>query len=180
MATASKKSAKKSKPAKKTGRKSPHPKGRIYTPPSPHRKTQIAAWEAWQKNLKLEPKPTGAREVLTHNTNPLNAKVRIFTRDDPGSGGANHKYVIMTEARLGTIETPIDFQNGGVADVGVNGLSNEALLAIVQDRLEGFQSGPFAAPSNAEALYHVLQAADTLRARTEDRVQRGVEGTQQA
>lgn len=65
------------------------------------------------------------------------------------------------------------------AEVGPNGLTNEALLAIVEDRLEGFQQGRFACQLNAEALSHVRAALNLLRVRTEDRICRGVQGKSQ-
>jgi hypothetical protein len=55
-------------------------------------------------------------------------------------------------------------------------LTQEALLAIVIDRLESFQSGPFVSPINAYALSLIRAALKTLQLRTSDRIARGVEG----
>lgn len=71
----------------------------------------------------------------------------------------------------------IAFQNGPVREAGVTGGTNEALLAVVIDRLEGFQRGQFACHDNEVALDHVQSARLWLHKRTVDRVARGVEGT---
>lgn len=66
-----------------------------------------------------------------------------------------------------------------IAEAGVNGISNEALLAIVEDRLLGFQSGEYACRENAVALTKIQEAMMWLQKRTRDRAARGVEGTSQ-
>jgi len=96
--------------------------------------------------------------------------------DEPGQGGACHEYSIhgmqKPMDRLGSI----NFQNGPIQEYGVNGIQNEDLLAIVIDRLQGFQSGKFACRDNAIALTKCEEALLWLRKRTSDRQQRGVEG----
>ena len=73
----------------------------------------------------------------------------------------------------------ICFQNGPVKEKGYNGNSQEALLAILIDRLEGFQSGQYACHDNQMALDHLQGARLWLYKRTMDRVARNVEGTHQ-
>lgn len=73
----------------------------------------------------------------------------------------------------------ISFQNGPIQEAGVNGISNESLLAVVIDRLRGFQSGQYACRENALALTKLEEATMWLQKRTRDRVARGVEGTNQ-
>jgi len=70
----------------------------------------------------------------------------------------------------------IDFQPGLISNVGVVGVTNECLLAIVKDRLDSFQAGPFPCEENAIAREHVVEALNQLAKRTEDREKRGVEG----
>ncbi len=70
----------------------------------------------------------------------------------------------------------IEFQHGAVCEAGVNGVTNEALLAIVAHRLQGFQDGPMACPENREALLYVLGAICQLHNRTRRRLAAGVEG----
>lgn len=122
------------------------------------------------------------RELTSHKVNGLNELLRIEVLDEPGSGGANHVYGITSDeprsaATPPAVTTPIRFQNGPIAEASVNGISNEALLAIVEDRLKGFQSGQYATRENALALTHVQDAMHWLHHRTRERVARGVEGT---
>jgi hypothetical protein len=131
-----------------------------------------------------------SRFLTDHVVNPANEKLRIEVQDEPGSGGANHLYQITgfdtgsnasdpfveqygSPARHSTVL----FQNGPIPDVGVNGVTHEALLAIVADRLRSFQAGPFACKENACALTHIEEAQHWLQQRTLARMRRGVEGT---
>jgi hypothetical protein len=116
------------------------------------------------------------RELTTHKVNGLNEALQIQVLDDPGQGNACHVYEILENTESGPY-CRIEFQNGPIKEVGVNGISNEALLAIVRDRLEGFQSGPYACVANAIALAAVIKAMESLHSRTKERVERGVEGT---
>jgi hypothetical protein len=75
--------------------------------------------------------------------------------------------------------TCINFQNGPIKEFGHNGLTQEALFAIIIDRLDGFQSGKFACRENAVALTHTESALLWLTKRTLDRLARNVEGTTQ-
>jgi len=120
------------------------------------------------------------RELTGHKVNPANDVLRVLVLDEPGSGGANHHYEIQIPAREAncTADTyPIRFQNGPIAEAGVNGLTHEALLAILIDRMEGFQQGPYASDDNEEALQSMRKAQTALQRRTKARMARGVEGT---
>lgn len=129
-------------------------------------------------DLFLPPKPAGPREILTHRApNELNNAIRIFVLDDPGPGGANHRYQIEIAARHGTQVLDVQFQNGPVQEQGVNGGSIEALAAVIIDRLEGFQGGPYASLENAHALALFTAGLEILKTRTAARQARGVEGT---
>lgn len=112
------------------------------------------------------------RELKSHKVNGLNESLKITVLDEPGAGGANHEYTIEGAGCL-----HISFQNGPIAEAGVNGISQEALLAIVEDRLKCFQAGPYACRENAIALTHIQDAMHWLHHRTRERMQRGVEGT---
>lgn len=135
------------------------------------------------------------REITTHRVEgDQNDGLRILALDPPGAGGANHVYAIVgmdlprneaavaipdeVEAEINKIgdNATIIFQCGGIPDHGVNGITNEALLALVKDRLEAFQAGPFANQHNATALSNVNEALRVLHNRTLDRIKRGVEG----
>lgn len=127
-----------------------------------------------------------AREITTHKVNGLNEALTLEVTDEPGQGGANHAYLVSWPQQNPYIPEEsvpyhcyIKFQQGPIQEAGVNGLSNEVLLAIVIDRLEGFQSGAYACDSNARALQSVENALFELHARTLERTTRGVEGTSQ-
>lgn len=123
------------------------------------------------------------RELTSHIANPVNDKIKISVLDEPGAGGANHHYMVTlpdwTRAPDGANAKgvwDIQFQSGPINEAGVNGLTQEALLAIVIDRLQSFQAGPFACPENADALTHATKALEALKSRTRARIARGVEG----
>lgn len=119
-----------------------------------------------------------SREITTHKVNGCNEALRVEAVDEPGSGGANHHYEINGHIRNGVNErTHIRFQDGPIKEVGTNGLTHEALTAVIIDRLEAFQRGPFACAENQEALDLYRAAMTALKSRTEKRLARGVEGT---
>lgn len=124
------------------------------------------------------------RELTSHKVNGLNEVLTIHVLDEPGQGNACHAYAITTpnqplkqELANPSVNCQIDFQNGPIQEAGVNGISNEALLAIVEDRLLGFQSGNFPCRENALALTKLQEATMWLHKRTRRRMARGVEGT---
>jgi hypothetical protein len=118
-------------------------------------------------------------------------QLSIAVTDEPGAGGANHEYRIAGmdlkrhPSNWNTSEEDIPhwltilFQNGPINESGVNGITQEALLAIVIDRLRSFQAGPFSCRENAIALTHCEEALMWLQRRTVARIKRGVEGTNQ-
>jgi hypothetical protein len=118
------------------------------------------------------------RQITSHRVNPVNDQVNIEVVDQPGAGGANHVYVVSWPiGTTGREQVTIRFQNGPIAENGVNGITQEVLLAIVADRLECFQRGAYACAENQAALNHVLEAQRVLASRTKKRVAQGVEGT---
>lgn len=129
-------------------------------------------------------------------------QLEIAVVDEPGQGGACHDYrisgtyaknekvpihrhmddaVIRVDEKGNTTITlgRIRFQEGAIKEFGVNGITQEALLAIVIDRLRSFQAGPFSCRENAIALTHIEEALMWLQRRTISRIKRGVEGTNQ-
>ena len=119
------------------------------------------------------------RELTSHKVNGLNEVLRVEAIDEPGLGGASHSYRVTPTVGNAT-GVLIEFQNGPLQETRIpNGVSIEALLAIVEDRLIGFQSGQFACRENAVALTKIQEAMMWLQKRTMDRVKRGVEGTLQ-
>ena len=130
------------------------------------------------------------REITEHK-HRLEALAPTIRVGELGPGGAPHLYRIairephrhpdVGEAIAITADgdTAILFQCGGVLENGVNGVTNEALLAIVADRLRCFQAGPYPCKENDRALAHVEWALEQLHARTLEREARGVEGREQ-
>jgi hypothetical protein len=125
------------------------------------------------------------RQITDHIINPVNDKLTITVTDAPGAGGANHRYEVSgfdTKTNASMAGNPITgitvlFQNGPINEVGINGLTQEVLLAIVADRLRSFQAGQFACRENALALTKIEEAQHWLQQRTLARMRRGVEGT---
>lgn len=131
-----------------------------------------------------------SRFIYDHMTNTASKQLSIEVMDHPGAGGANHLYMIRGFNSItnvsGTYIAPqgveteasmILFQNGPIPENGVNGVTQEALLAIVIDQLRSFQAGPFACRENAVALTHIETGLMWLHSRTLNRERRGVEGT---
>jgi hypothetical protein len=98
---------------------------------------------------------------------------------DPLVPGDPRRAKIVSAWNAATAASAIRFQNGPIKEVGVNGITQEALLAIVMDRLRSFQAGPYACRENAVALTYIETAQMWLQKRTRDRLARGVESTHQ-
>jgi hypothetical protein len=81
------------------------------------------------------------------------------------------------EGKLEVAITRIDFQEGPIKEVGVNGVTNEDLLAMVLTRLEHFQESDFRCRENAIAITKIEESLLWLKKRTLDRETRNVEGT---
>lgn len=103
----------------------------------------------------------------------------VFAVDEKGPGNANHVYEIRPvegkEMTGGGLR--ICFQKGPLKETPMNGIHNEDLLAIVIDRLNGFQKGDCACKDNGKALVDLYGALAHLQRRTKEREKRGVEGT---
>lgn len=117
------------------------------------------------------------RLIKTHVGNGLNNAIEVRALGEPGAGGACLEYLIIAGdgVSLQAWQSYIRFQRGNPAE-GINGLSNESMLAVVRDRLEGFVNGPFGSPESSAALAHVIMAMECLQKRTAERIERGVEG----
>lgn len=111
--------------------------------------------------------------ITTHQINDCNLALTLMAHA-PSAGGASVRYDIIGP----NFGLNIRFQDGPISD-GINGITNEALLAILEDRLKGFQAGPFACSENEGALCCIRTAQLILASRTNKRKARGVEGTHQ-
>jgi hypothetical protein len=116
--------------------------------------------------------------IETHKGNILNEGITIHG-SDVGAGGAFTQYTLNYFNKV-TGQFPqcsLKFQVGNPAD-GINGISNEALLAVLISRMEMFQASQFACMQNETALNCCKTAMEFLKARTQIRVDKGIEGTQ--
>lgn len=82
-------------------------------------------------------------------------------------------HVYHTQA--GAKSSSIEFQLGPVGENGVNGLTNEALLAILIHRTK-YLDNKFPCDENKRAIQHMEEALVNLEVRTARRMVRGVEG----
>ena len=105
--------------------------------------------------------------------------IAVYVTDKKGAGGAYHRYDVVNKETDEIIDS-VKFQEGPIQENGVNGNTNEALLAIVVHRLECFNAGPFSHRMNAIAKTHTETAQLWLEKRTKDRKKRGVEGKNEA
>lgn len=86
-----------------------------------------------------------------------------------------HYYNVLT----GKEYQQLRFQLGPVPDKGVNGLTNEALLAILIHRTKHLDF-KFGCDENKRAIQHMEEALVNLEVRTARRMVRGVEGREAA
>jgi len=94
--------------------------------------------------------------------------------DEPDMSGASHLYEGTMD---GNPCIRVQFQKGPRADpASIPGASDEALIAIVIDRLEGFQAGPFRCRENDLALTKMEEALHWIQSRARERHARGVLG----
>jgi len=100
----------------------------------------------------------------------------VLSNDEVGPGNAYHEYLVRVAESAEDVAS-VRFQKGPVKESGTNGCHNEDLIAIVIDRLQCFQSGPYSCRENALALTKLEEAMHWLNSRTFDRKKRGVEGT---
>ena len=115
------------------------------------------------------------RIITTHHADCAERQPLLLAKGNTGKGGAEQNYMISYVKRPEGMppyeeEVPIDF-----VSLEHEGITNEVLLAIVKDRLEGFQAGEFPCQENEDALAGVNHALKYLHKRTMDRIGRGVE-----
>lgn len=125
------------------------------------------------------------RAIEYHKINPANDKIDIAVGGEIGHGcGANHVYFVSAPPDDKSVGVEpmltVKFQSGSINEVGINGVTQEVLLAIIIDRLRSFQSGPFSCRENALALTKCEEALQWMHSRTLERMRRGVEGQTKA
>lgn len=122
-------------------------------------------------------------QITTHKLNGLNDAIEVIALGEPAADGAHHEYIIRgirgPEDHHPIPTHAIIFQNGSIPEVGFNGITNEALLAVLMHRMAAFRDGPFPCRENSLAFTHLELAMFYLHSRTRQRLARGVEGTHQ-
>lgn len=113
---------------------------------------------------------TSLRELSEHRLDDdSDPKLRIIANTRGHESGLAKSYTVGVTGKWGV---SIDFKSVGKE----NGVTEEALLAIVIDRLRAHQKGPFRCDQNRQALDLAERTLLCLHDRTEDRRHRGVEG----
>ena len=110
------------------------------------------------------------------NSDLLTEKYTTVWHEDEFNFNAPHHFTV-TETGTGKVLANVDFQEGPIKEVGVNGIHNEDLIAMVIARLEGFQNSEYRCRDNQVAITHLETALLWLRKRTMGREKRNVEGT---
>lgn len=108
---------------------------------------------------------------------PTTCPVNVAAIDDPdpNAGNASHIYAIQFGGPSEV--TFIQFQHGprGVAG-STAGVFEDALLAILEDRMVGFMAGPFACAENQKALDGIRLARSAMAERVAARMAQRVLG----
>lgn len=88
------------------------------------------------------------------------------------NGAAPHTFYILRkgeEFHPSYSMSTVVFQHGSTEERGINGITNEDLIAIILHRLEKFQLGEFSCEDNAKAIHHLEIALLFLNSRAIDR-----------
>lgn len=121
------------------------------------------------------------RQLTNHLAAGEASTLVVEAADESGFGRACHRYEISgfaldtnplaandDAAATSRERMLILFQNGPIGPNGErNGVTMEALLAVCEDRLKGFQSTDTASAENQMALENLQQAMLVLKSRTE-------------
>lgn len=134
----------------------------------------------WQPKIVFEKsyRLAGSLEIL--NNDLLTTKYTTVYHESEFTNNAPHHFEVYSSQGL---ENPcrllgsVDFQEGPINEVGINGINNEDLIAMVICRLEHFNQSEYSSRDNAIAITHLEDAMLRLRKRTMGRENRGVEGT---
>jgi hypothetical protein len=135
------------------------------------------------------------RHLPRHEVNPTGTdfvRVKVLDDPDPNAGGACHEYeIVVLDRSLNTADkdaeegkspaveliSNISFQHGPLKISGPNGVTEMALLAILLDRYRAFQKSKWACKENAHTITRLEEALMWQWKRTLDRINKGVEGT---
>jgi hypothetical protein len=119
------------------------------------------------------------RSIHDHEINPLNKALLITTLApyiysviDKPSGGEDLNKIIRFH--IG----PLQYDQGQITKKGqISGITNEALVAVVLDRMRELQKTAFSCDENNSVILHLQQALSDMASRTMRRTKNGTEGT---
>lgn len=120
------------------------------------------------------------RKITSHQTNKLNHQIEILAKEEKSDQPQTWNIPPHVYRITGNPGSAMDihFHVGSTVE-GPNGLTNEALLAILIDRVESFQHTWARCEENAEILRNLKTALLWARERSRERESRGVEGKQE-
>jgi hypothetical protein len=126
-------------------------------------------------NLKEKTPMAMERQInMHHDGHGLNESITIEA-DGPGPGGASHTYIMKIGEE---VVCHLQFQNGPRNVEGsIPGVTEQAVLAALIDRIKSFQAGKFACRENAIVITHLETAMLWSKERTNERARRAVLGT---
>ena len=114
------------------------------------------------------------REIKHHHYGPHAPEVTVECIQRPEKIGMRDYYVIGyhgfpyygSQVPKSNIMVELAFQKGAPQIAGNNGITREALLAVVIDSLEVLQAGPYPCEENAKALACLKEGIEHLHARS--------------
>lgn len=127
--------------------------------------------------LKSRPTPSPSppteetkMEQRHHDGHGLNDRLTITCdKRDPNAGGASHMYAATMIGVCGNV-LDLTFQHGQLDAPGSTlGITDAALLAVMLDRYEGFQAGPYACRENALVITKLEEALHWMNHRANER-----------
>jgi hypothetical protein len=119
--------------------------------------------------------PKEERQIeLHHDGHGLNESIKIVA-NELGPGGASHLYTLSIGDK---VVGKLQFQEGPRGEQGSTpGLTEAALLAVLIDRLQKFQEGPYKCRENAIQITKLEETLMWTKARADERAKRKVLGT---
>lgn len=117
----------------------------------------------------------GGKKTMRIHTDDNGVAVNAISTLADGTDVAGHLYQVLA----GPKTLAVEFQHGAVKENGVNGVTNEALLAIVIHRTQ-LLNERFPCRENSLATTKMQEALMWFDKRTADRKTRGVEGREAA
>lgn len=102
---------------------------------------------------------------------------RIITCEDKENWKYNAPNNFRISDKYGNLISTVNFQCGPRKEVGLNGATEQDLLAIILTRLNAFQTSVYCCTQNSIAIKAIETAMLALRDRTERRKLAGIEGT---